>query len=194
MDLENGGKPFLLTMYTVGTHISFDGIYNKYGDGYNKILNKFYDMDIQFGNFMEKFNNSKLANDTIVVFTADHGSVAEVEYKSTFENHGRNHYGLDRIPLFIYYKGIMPERIDAESRTSIDFAPTLLDYLDISAPNYFLGESLFSEPHDEEIEHIYRDDSVYAKTIGRAVYLLTPKEEKDIKKMILRYFSISTDR
>lgn len=194
IELEKEEDPFMLAMYTVGTHISFDGIYNEYGDGFNKILNKFYDMDIQFGEFMDKFNRSELAENTIIVFTADHGSVAEVEYKTAFENHNRNHYGLDKIPFFIYYKGMKPERIDARCRTSIDFAPTVLDYLDITAPNYFLGESLFSGPHDEELEHFYRDDSGCAKIYDDTVYLLTPKEEKDIKKKILRYFSISADR
>ncbi|HFR3771756.1 TPA: arylsulfatase, partial [Streptococcus suis] len=51
---------------------------------------------------------------------------------------------IDEIPLFIYYKGISPEVIDVKGKNSISLSPTVLDYIDLTGPNYFLGQSLFN--------------------------------------------------
>jgi len=53
-------KPFFISMYTFGTHVSFDSAYEKFGDGKDPLLNRFYDLDVQLGNFIEAFENSPL--------------------------------------------------------------------------------------------------------------------------------------
>ena len=50
---------------------------------------------------------------------------------------------VDEVPLVLYYKGITPETIDVEGRNSLSLVPTILDYMDVSVPNYFLGDTLF---------------------------------------------------
>ena len=138
-------NPFFLTIYTFGTHATFDSPDMVYGDGTNSLMNKFYNLDYQFHSFMEKFKKSPLYNNTIIVFTTDHSTYADIDYTTTFPNRDKKDYlFMDEIPLFIYYKGVKSEVIDANGRNSLDLAPTILDFLDISEPNYFLGESLFS--------------------------------------------------
>lgn len=41
-------------VYTFGTHISFDSMDEKFGNGKDSVLNKFADMDAQFGAFMNR--------------------------------------------------------------------------------------------------------------------------------------------
>lgn len=144
--LSERSEPFLTVIYTYGTHVSLDSPDERFGDGTSPALNKFYNMDRQFGRFMEKFNAGPLAENTLLIFTSDHGSATDRDYLMAFPDANRQHYALDRIPLFFYFKGIEPRTINAQGRNSLDLAPTICDYLDISEPNYFLGNSLFV-PH-----------------------------------------------
>lgn len=143
MRLNEKESPFFVCMYTFGTHLSLNTTDEYYGDGSVPLFNKFYNLDCQFGNFLEKLNDSALSDNTIIVFTADHSTAADAEYCSLFTEYKRYSPDIDIMPLFIYYKGIVPENIDAEGRNSLDLAPTLLDYIDISQENYFLGTTLF---------------------------------------------------
>ncbi|MBQ3384076.1 MAG: sulfatase-like hydrolase/transferase [Erysipelotrichaceae bacterium] len=54
---KNDDMPFFCVLYTYGSHVSLDSIDEKYGDGANPELNKFYDADFQFGEFMENSIN-----------------------------------------------------------------------------------------------------------------------------------------
>ena len=137
---EQENKPFFTAMYTVGTHVSFDSPDEIFGDGSDAELNKFHNLDAQFNTFMDKFNESTLAENTVVIFTTDHATFVDDAFRTAFPDYQRSDGFLDRIPLFIYYKGIPSEHIDVRGRNSLCLAPTILDYLDISAPNYFLGQ------------------------------------------------------
>lgn len=89
---ENVGQPYLIAMYTFGTHASLDSVNEMYGDGKDAELNKFYNLDYQFGKFMENFENSEMAKDTVIIFTADHCTYEDEGFISHFliirENHG----------------------------------------------------------------------------------------------------------
>ncbi|MBR3511385.1 MAG: sulfatase-like hydrolase/transferase [Clostridia bacterium] len=142
IELNNEGKPFVLGIYTLGTHVTFDGIYHKDYD--NAVHNKFNDLDYALKEFLEKFENGPLFDNTIFVFTADHATYEDIDYKVAFPNSNRALAVIDTMPLVIYHKGIEHQELDAKGRNTLDFAPTVLDYIDESGPNYFLGESLFS--------------------------------------------------
>ena len=143
-------SPFLVCVYTFGTHVSYDSPNQVFGDGGDAELNKFYNCDYQFGQFMEWFEGSDVSQDTIVVFTADHATYRDVAFLGAFPSYERTHYFCDTIPCFYYYEGVVPEQIDVGGRNTLDFTPTLLDYLDVSEPNCFLGESLFINPDPVE--------------------------------------------
>ena len=137
-------KPFFISMYSFGTHASLESIDEKFEDGSNPELNKFYDLDYQFGKFMEKYEKSDFAKDTIIIMTSDHATYEDDSFDETFPDHERQVITVDKIPFFIYYLGIEAKEIDTEGRNSLCLAPTMMDYLDISVPNYFVGTSLFS--------------------------------------------------
>ena len=182
-------KPFFTAIYTFGTHTSLDSPDEKFGDESDSLLNKFYNLDYQFGAFMEKYEESDLAENTIIFFTADHAAYQDRLFKTSFPDYERKHTELDEMPFFIYYKGITPQTLDVEGRNTLDFAPTVLDYLDISTNNYFLGTTLFSGlDNNNNYDTIFTDSSNYASTRGGEIRSLTETERDIIKVKLDMYY------
>lgn len=186
------GEPFFTCAYAFGTHASFDGVDNEFGDGSDAELNKFYDADCQFGTFMERFNQSDMADDTIIVFTADHCSYADMYFTAAFPDHPRVSTECDAMPLFIYYRGIAPEVVECNGRNSVDLAPTILDYLDISAPNYFLGISLFADPmHPCDYDTMFYEyaSNLMLSTRNATITDPDPSEAERVRGELQEYFA-----
>lgn len=144
--LGASGHPFFMGMYNFGTHAFLDIMPNgeKYADGSNAALNKLHNYDHALGQFLDYFFASPYAKNTILIVTADHASYPERPFRLAAGDDYRPLF-VDRIPLIIYdpvHK--LPAQFDAQGRTSIDFAPTLMHLLSIQhGDNSFLGTSLF---------------------------------------------------
>ena len=192
---SQGEKPFLLTMYTFGTHIGMDGFEKKFGDGKDRLLNRFHDMDFQFGKFIDEFNKSKFSENTIVIFTTDHATFVDDEYRSSFPKNTRVQGNLDKIPLFIYYKGINPEVINVDGKNSVNLTPTILDYLDYSAGNYFLGQSLFSKSENNSIySTLFVSELTYRTTKGNKISEIPKDEKEETEQKVSEYYSIARNK
>lgn len=190
---QTKGQPFLLTIYTFGTHASLDSTDEIFEDGSERVLNRFYNLDYQFGQFMEAFKASELANNTIVVFTADHAAYADQDFLSAFPEYTRRCSDVDEIPFFIYSVGGPMAQVSAEGRNSLDFAPTLLQYLNIDAPNYFLGTSLFREKKKGFSLDTYFYDPTYMVYTGNdKIENPNAATQELILDALRRYFSVST--
>lgn len=161
-------SPFLVSTYSFGTHITLDSPDEKFGDGSDILLNRFHNLDSQFGDFLEKFNSSSISDNTVLIFTTDHATFIDNDFNKSFPNYPRSHGMIDEIPLSIYYKGIIPEVIDVRGRNSLALVPTILDYLDISGENYFLGKSLFNDAN-----------SIYDATFVSENTILTTSDASD---------------
>lgn len=190
---ETGERPYFISMYTYGTHVSLDSIDEKYGDGKDPELNKFYDNDYQFGEFMRKFNDSDFSKDTVIVFTTDHCTYYDDAFENSFPNYERKAVFFDRIPLFFYYKGIEPDRINVSGRTSINLVPTILDFLDISRENYFLGDSLFRRNGENRVmdEYYFGVIGDYSSSHGGEIASLTDSESDAFGKNLAIYHALS---
>ncbi len=146
--LGSPGHPFFMGMYNFGTHAFLDVMPNgeKYGDGSNASLNKLHNYDHALGKFLDYFFTSPYAKNTILILTADHATYPEQPFRSAA---GSDYQPLfvDRIPLIVYDPTHqLPAVYDAQGRTSIDFAPTLMQLLGVQhADNSFLGTSLFEQ-------------------------------------------------
>ena len=183
-------QPFFTAIYTFGTHTSLNSPDKKFGDGSDSILNKFYNLDYQFGEFMKRFEKSDMADNTIIFFTADHAAYQDRLFKIAFPDYERPHTELDRIPFFIYYKGVKRQTINVEGRNTLDFAPTVLDYLDISTGNYFLGTTLFAGlDNNNNFDTIFTDSAVYASTRGAEIRRLTETEREIIRVKLSMYYT-----
>lgn len=180
--------PFFLTLYTVGTHVSFDSLDKKYEDGNTAELNKFYETDYYFGEFMKQFEESALAEDTIIIFTTDHATFADNSFRSAFPDYNRAVTALDEIPLFFYHKNMNSGTIDAVGRNSICFAPTVLDYLDISAANYFGGTSLFAKKASSVRETTYTDSNMMFSTDQDEIIQLDKEKQEQFAALLKNYY------
>lgn len=188
-------QPFFTVIYTFGTHASFDSPDEQFEDGTLSELNKFYNLDCWFGQFMDKLEKDTCWDNTIIVFTSDHATYADLYYKEAFPDYSRNHVMLDQIPLFIYHKGIEPKEIDVNGRNSLDLTSTILDYVDINAPNYFLGASLF---HDDDnncnLDTIFTTGIQYYSSKGGIIQELQEEEMEYliVNDMIEKYYAAKT--
>lgn len=183
---SNNNSPFFITIYTFGTHVSLDSDDIKFESGQNPMLNKFYNFDIQFQNFLDKFNNLPISDDTILVLTTDHATYVDDSYIDTFNN---NRYvgNLDKIPFTIYYKNGKPQGIDANGKNSLALSPTILDYLDIDSNNYFLGNSLFSSESSPLDSLFYSEMTMYS-TAGGDIETLSEVSKNNYNKILEDYF------
>lgn len=190
LEQNEEGTPFFLSTYSFGTHASFDGIYEQYGDGSDPLLNKFYDLDTQVGGFLEKFRESELAENTVFILTADHATYQDADFTAAFPGYERRCPQLDRVPLIICFNGVMPAVYDVNGRNSLDLAPTVLDFLDMSMENCFLGASLFALEGESDFDTYFESFGGYRSTANGEVALLTGEELQEIEQRVIRYFSI----
>lgn len=188
--LSEKSEPFFITIYTFGTHATFDSAHEIYENGQDAELNKFYNADACFGEFMEKYCASEMANDTVIIYTTDHGTYYDQAFSNAFPSAHRDHYFLDEIPLFFYHSGVTPQVVDVGGRNTLCLAPTVLDYLDISEGNFFLGSSLFTE-QSSLFEVIYDDQGRRLSSAGCKIADLTREEDDWFQKELVEYYSVS---
>lgn len=145
---EKNAAPQFISLYNRGTHVFNDVIEGgkKYEGGKNQVLNRIHNLDYELGYFLRYFKNSPWAENTYLIITTDHATFPEPAYTEIVKQTSP-YYFVDKIPLIIYdpYKGL-PRIMDANSRNSLDLAPTILNLLGIrEIKNSFLGNSLFDE-------------------------------------------------
>ena len=182
--------PYFIVMYTFGTHTTFDSKEEKYGDGSVAFYNKFWNADYQFGKFFDKWSGTKLADDTLFVMTADHATYGDEEYLAAFPEYGsaRAVAVIDEMPLILWHKGIKPAKINANGRNTLDMAPTVLDYVDISAPNYFLGDSLFYG-FGNEYDTLFSEEAFLFSTSGGNIGSIPESSVDETWNLIYNYYA-----
>lgn len=98
-------------------------------------------VDVQIGMVLDALEASPFADNTIVVFTSDHGEMSashRLEHKTVFYEESAN------VPLVVWYKGMANgQSVDKENiiSTGLDLYPTLCDLAGISSPDHLPGLS-----------------------------------------------------
>lgn len=92
-----------------------------------------------------------LEEDTIIIFTADHG--LEMAEKDMFGTgyHATVWESINRVPLVIWHPDFHP-RVVQEPVELVDVAPTLLDLIGVPVPERYKGRSLTGLMHGEKGE------------------------------------------
>ena len=193
--LKGAGKPFFLGIYTIGTHISFKSPGEVFGDGSSDLLNRFYYMDLQFGKFLDWFDQSDLADNTLLVFTTDHCTYSNEEYTDVFDTENRLPF-VDTIPFAFYHRDIVPLQINADGRNSLDCIPTICDYLDITDGNCFLGTTMFADMGeiDNDYDTITCIGMDMVSTMGGVLALVQDQQKEILEDKLLQYFTMAKDR
>ena len=190
LEQNEGEMPFFLAMYSFGTHATLDGVYEEFADGSNALLNRFYDLDVQIGTFLDRFYESKLAENTIIILTSDHATYQDADFVTAFPDYRRADPSLDRMPLMVSYKGVVPKSYDANGRNSLDMVPTILDLLDMSAPNYFLGDSLFATKSESFYDTYFESMGIYYNTADGEVNILSAQQMQEFEKQLAKYYAL----
>lgn len=126
-------------------------------------------VDREIGMVIDALRKSGLEDDTLIVFTSDHGdmdSAHRMEHKTAFYEEAT------RIPLIVTFKGrTKPGHVDRSHLVSngIDLLPTLCDYAGITPPKGLPGRSIRvlaegGTPTD------WRDDLLIENEIGLMVH------------------------
>lgn len=96
-------------------------------------------VDFALGKLFDYLEKNSLTDETLIVFTGDHGESLGEHGEST---HGYFAYNSTiRIPLIISSPGIRPARV-AQEVCHIDIYPTVCDILGIEKPSFLQGVSL----------------------------------------------------
>ena len=99
-------------------------------------------VDAQIGRLLDALKKNGLEENTLVVFTSDHGDMDGSHRLASKNVFYENSAG---VPFIMQYKGVIPpNQVDEKSLVSngLDVVPTLCDYAGVSAPEYLLGRSL----------------------------------------------------
>lgn len=190
-EAEKKDAPYFVVIYTFGTHLSLDSPNETFEKGDNPMLNKFYDTDYQFGQFFNEFKNSSMSDNTLFVFTADHCTYGDQDFQETFPNHPRYITLIDSMPLSLWYKGVEPQTINVNGKNSLNLAPTIMDMIDVDAPNYFLGTSLYNEAGCY-YDSLYECTGLYYSTKGAAIRELQDDERNAFADRVNEYFLAKT--
>ncbi|MCY3779158.1 MAG: sulfatase-like hydrolase/transferase [Chloroflexi bacterium] len=113
-------------------------------------------IDDQVGRIMEALESSGLRDNTIVIFTSDHGE--------TLGDHGliqkgcRFYDGLVRVPLIWSWPGTFAGGLRSRELVELtDIVPSLLDLCDIPIPDYITGRSLLPILTGKQLRENHRD-------------------------------------
>lgn len=98
--------------------------------------------DVHFGKFIDKLKENNMYEDTLIIFTTDHGyCLGEREYLGKSYMPAYNE--LANIPLIVHFpKNSHAGKRKSELTQNIDIMPTILDYQSIEIPNSVTGGSL----------------------------------------------------
>jgi arylsulfatase A-like enzyme len=111
--------------------------WRKHRWGYYRMVER---VDKEIGRVLDALHNAGLEEDTLVVFTADHGECAGAHgfnQKTVFYEESA------RVPLIVSWKGRTPQAVcDKLVNTGVDILPTILEAAGLAVPDKLPGRSL----------------------------------------------------
>lgn len=140
--LRATGRPFNLTLLTIGTHLpgySYEEC-APYGDGSERFLNALHCTDQLLARWLEQLEKAGHLRDSVVVITGDHNIFPNPEMRELFGDAAAQDR---RIPLIALGNLGDAAGMKLERGAGYDLAPTLLDLLGVEHNARFaLGRSL----------------------------------------------------
>lgn len=134
-------------------------------------------VDKQIGKVLDALDNSDYVNNTLIIFTSDHG---DMDGSHRFEHKTLLYEEAIKIPLIISHPGYLPEDIKTNILASngLDLLPTVLEYIGAKIPNNLQGVNLLKAMNDPKKE---RQFVPIESELGRCIVT------KDIKYAMYDY-------
>ena len=106
-------------------------------------------MDREVGRLLDQYEADGLVDNTIFIFTADHGET--MTDADRYFTHGYDTLEpVMRVPLFVRRPG-QPESVSTEPVSTMDIAPSVLDWLDLPVPAEMDGFPLQDRPPEAPV-------------------------------------------
>jgi choline-sulfatase len=136
---KQGPEPFFYYMHLMDPHQPYYDHGKPTQGRHEAYMHEVAYADEWIGRLRQTIREVGIADRTMLILAADHG---EAFGEHGLYTHNKALYEiLVRIPLVIEYPGVTP-RTDDTYVSLLDFAPTILDALHVSAPGYLMGDSL----------------------------------------------------
>ncbi len=153
-------------------------------------------VDHELGKLFEYLKRNRQAEDTVIIFTGDHGESLGQHGEAT---HGYFAYNSTIwIPLIVVSPGIKPARVD-QNVCHVDIFPTVCDVLELPKPDFLQGFSLLSLMQGKKDKEI-SSRTIYFESLypyyNRGWAPLTgiiQGDEKYIESPILEFYAIDKD-
>jgi len=96
-------------------------------------------VDDAMGRVLDQLDATGLADNTVVVFTADHG-----DHLGSWGRLGKGMWRDEsaRVPMLVRGPGILADRVTGQVGSLVDWAPTFLEFAGGTAPAHWQGQSL----------------------------------------------------
>lgn len=121
-------------------------------------------IDDNVGKILAFLDKNKLTDNTIVIFTSDHGDML---YEHNRVNKGVPYEASARIPFVMRYPAkIVPGKILKEAFTTVDFAPTILGIMGVKSKVSFHGINASTDFFAADKEVVSDRITYYAKEGG----------------------------
>jgi len=113
-------------------------------------------LDHCIGRLMERLEDEGLLEDTLVVYTSDHG---EMLYRNGICEKHTFFEGAIRIPLIVSLPGSLPEGASSDSLVcNIDLLPTILEMQEIEIPGFVEGVSILPTFEGRDVQdHVFAE-------------------------------------
>jgi arylsulfatase A-like enzyme len=108
--------------------------------------------DEHFGYVLEVLEREKVLEDTMIIFTSDHGEALRGEHGVYFD-HMDAYEQVAHVPLFIWAPGRVRAQVVSSFVQHTDIAPTVLEAFGIQPPESFEGKSLWPVLRGETLKH-----------------------------------------
>ena len=150
----SSGRPFFAQIMTLTNHWPFAGPYPTNDQTpavcrdklYTDFTRGIYYTDYAVGRFIESVRDKPWFENTIFVFTSDHGVWLYPDELGL--NAIQKQEAYFRMPMLFYAPGMIETGVIEAVTSQVDFAPTILDLLGIRSRQSFVGRSAF-DPADD---------------------------------------------
>ncbi|HIL69353.1 MAG TPA: hypothetical protein EYG38_05830 [Verrucomicrobia bacterium] len=99
-------------------------------------------VDAQIGKLLDALKNNGLEENTLVIFTSDHGDMDGSHRLASKNVFYENSVG---VPFIMQYKGVIPAGVVDDKNlilNGLDVLPTICDYAGVPTPPYLLGRTI----------------------------------------------------
>lgn len=113
-------------------------------------------IDDQFARILQALEDSHQAEDTVVIYTSDHGE--SLGDHGLFEKGCRFYEGLVRVPLILRWPGHFQTALRSDALVELlDLTATLVELAGLEQPSYMQGRSLLDILTGKQPPHHHRD-------------------------------------